>query len=562
MNENSLSLLGQLRLMETRGYSAYEVAQQNGFTGTEEEWLASLVGPQGEQGPEGKSAYQVAVENGYQGTEEDWVNDFLTPDGYVKKEDISITTPEMYGAVGDGVTDDTAALQTAFENGRFIVLGSEKEYLVRDSITVYEGSTVEMNGSTITGDGVNNVYLLTNFLTTDTFLGYDGNSNISVRNGKFEKGALLLSHGENINFTNCDFEDCTTNHWIQLCACKNTVFRDCSFLGMRAAASMKEYINIDNCTYTNFPYFDEDSVTFDGTIVDGLLIDNCIFDVNGSVMKVAVGKHSYYSTEDYSLNRAKNIIIRNTRVIGATEYGFSFQGTNNINIENCSFENCYRAYNLQRVDGVNLNNNMINGNASSHIDNASNVYVISNVVTKSSDTADVYLYNTCNNINYSYNTITNGFGHRLPVYINGDTSISGLTLMNNTYSTVPSVSSNVARGVLAYPPEDSTVTFKNCDDVVFRGLQNKKTATNSSYNLTNFNNLKLYVGDTADDTFQEINIKCFVGSTFAVNDVFKVPIIDSNGDVTVETITITDEHTITSTVLNIRTAYGFKLPRG
>lgn len=27
-----------------RGYSAYEVAVQNGFEGTEEEWLASLVG--------------------------------------------------------------------------------------------------------------------------------------------------------------------------------------------------------------------------------------------------------------------------------------------------------------------------------------------------------------------------------------------------------------------------------------------------------------------------------------------------------------------------------------
>lgn len=96
MNENSLSLLGQLRLMETRGYSAYEVAQQNGFTGTEEEWLASLVGPQGEQGPEGKSAYQVAVENGYQGTEEEWVNDFLTPDGYAKKEEVNDLTDYNY----------------------------------------------------------------------------------------------------------------------------------------------------------------------------------------------------------------------------------------------------------------------------------------------------------------------------------------------------------------------------------------------------------------------------------------------------------------------------------
>ena len=35
------------------GDSAYEVAQKNGFEGTEEEWLASLVGPRGSQGPQG-----------------------------------------------------------------------------------------------------------------------------------------------------------------------------------------------------------------------------------------------------------------------------------------------------------------------------------------------------------------------------------------------------------------------------------------------------------------------------------------------------------------------------
>ena len=37
-----------------RGYSAYEVAVQEGFVGTEEEWLASLVGPEGPRGKDGE----------------------------------------------------------------------------------------------------------------------------------------------------------------------------------------------------------------------------------------------------------------------------------------------------------------------------------------------------------------------------------------------------------------------------------------------------------------------------------------------------------------------------
>jgi len=36
------------------GKSAYEIAQANGYTGTETEWLASLVGPKGDQGPAGE----------------------------------------------------------------------------------------------------------------------------------------------------------------------------------------------------------------------------------------------------------------------------------------------------------------------------------------------------------------------------------------------------------------------------------------------------------------------------------------------------------------------------
>lgn len=36
------------------GKSAYEIAVENGFEGDEQEWLDSLVGPQGERGPAGE----------------------------------------------------------------------------------------------------------------------------------------------------------------------------------------------------------------------------------------------------------------------------------------------------------------------------------------------------------------------------------------------------------------------------------------------------------------------------------------------------------------------------
>ena len=57
------------------GKTAYELAVEAGFEGTEEEWRASLKGDkgdQGETGDDGKSAYELAVEAGFEGTEAEW----------------------------------------------------------------------------------------------------------------------------------------------------------------------------------------------------------------------------------------------------------------------------------------------------------------------------------------------------------------------------------------------------------------------------------------------------------------------------------------------------------
>lgn len=51
-----------MTLMGPAGKSAYQIACDNGFKGTESQWLASL------KGVDGKSAYEIAVDAGYKGT--------------------------------------------------------------------------------------------------------------------------------------------------------------------------------------------------------------------------------------------------------------------------------------------------------------------------------------------------------------------------------------------------------------------------------------------------------------------------------------------------------------
>lgn len=52
------------------GLSAYQVAQKNGFTGTETQWIASLKGVAGNAG---LSAFQLAVANGFTGNQTAWL---------------------------------------------------------------------------------------------------------------------------------------------------------------------------------------------------------------------------------------------------------------------------------------------------------------------------------------------------------------------------------------------------------------------------------------------------------------------------------------------------------
>ena len=96
------------------GKSAYEIAVEHGFVGTEAEWLESLKGVNGKDGGDGrngadglpgrdgidgKSAYIIAVEHGFSGTENEWLQslkgadgkDGITPDmsDYATKADIA-----------------------------------------------------------------------------------------------------------------------------------------------------------------------------------------------------------------------------------------------------------------------------------------------------------------------------------------------------------------------------------------------------------------------------------------------------------------------------------------
>ena len=120
------SLDGSLSNEVLRGYSAYQVAVSQGFVGTEEEWLASLKGPQGDQGIQGPQGIQgIQGEKGDKGDRGD--------DGYTPVRGTDYWTEEDRSEMLDDVTstfqptiDD---IQEKAENAETIAKGRATAYV-------------------------------------------------------------------------------------------------------------------------------------------------------------------------------------------------------------------------------------------------------------------------------------------------------------------------------------------------------------------------------------------------------------------------------------------------
>lgn len=74
---------------------------------------------------------------------------------------IDYVTPEMFGAAGDGVTDDTNAIQLAFDSGACVVFGS-KTYLVSGNMAVSKMQEIRGMGSNTRITSNSNVFIYIN----------------------------------------------------------------------------------------------------------------------------------------------------------------------------------------------------------------------------------------------------------------------------------------------------------------------------------------------------------------------------------------------------------------
>ncbi len=126
-----------------------------------------------------------------------------TVDDAAKQEGVNLST---YGAVGDGIKDDTAAIQNAFNNETNITSDAGKTYLISSALRIDKNMAqyIDFNGSTITTNS-NIGWIIdidkrnySNTLTTIKNLEIDGNNVNSLQ------GVDIASR---VDFSNIDIHD-------------------------------------------------------------------------------------------------------------------------------------------------------------------------------------------------------------------------------------------------------------------------------------------------------------------------------------------------------------------
>jgi hypothetical protein len=300
-------------------------------------------------------------------------------------------TPQMFGAVGDGVAEDTEAFQAAIDSGKPIFVPGGT-YII-SSVDVNDSVVLEGNGCTIksTGDG----FVLNNALAKKVFKGIK----FSCNNGS----AITVNTVADTNATNtlivekCSFEaEEDSNHYaIKLFGeneanIVNSAFYGCNGISVDGSVNP----NVANCTFRHskvaIMYVHSGKVhenaaytcglRVSGTTVlgceigikavdtDSLQVNNCMIDYCDNPL-ILVGQAGAFLANSYISSRYDNPAIyacRNNANTG--KYGGN--GLNTVVTEKLCVTNCTILTHVEDKDSSKVSAIVLNGCAHCVISNS------------------------------------------------------------------------------------------------------------------------------------------------------------------------------------------------
>lgn len=221
-----------------------------------------------------------------------------------------INVMDNQGVYGDGVHDDTRALQKCIDtlkDGGTVYL-PDGVYLLSGALIFYSYQTIKLSDNAVLLRSADSKpltrYLLASY-SEPSWGGYTGTHDVVISGGIFdgnkdlnERSTLLNTvHCSNILIENCTFRHCAHWHYIEINGTENTVIQNCIFDGPSYTyvneGLYNEQVQLDFCKDGSYgPVYDCDGrlIDFckDETVCRNITIRNNIFKCDGFP---AVGHH-------------------------------------------------------------------------------------------------------------------------------------------------------------------------------------------------------------------------------------------------------------------------------
>jgi polygalacturonase len=263
----------------------------------------------------------------------------------------AIVTVTGYGAVGDGVTDDSAAINAALDAAAAqsaVTLLPPGDYAVGSRIIFPAGARVVGYGATIhrkAGLGT----LAVNWVTGDTTTtGYEGPSNITLEGITFDAhgdtqtsnpaNVVGFGHCKNIRIIGCTFRRTSGYHALELNAVDGAYVENCRFEGFSEVGGLteKEALQIDCATPGDYG-------AADNTPAKNVTIIGCVFEGYAAVPAhhTAIGGHT-----------APSGFYDNITVIGCTITNPTVRGINAYYWRGSTILNCTVTFTGTGVQGI------------------------------------------------------------------------------------------------------------------------------------------------------------------------------------------------------------------
>lgn len=204
-----------------------------------------------------------------------------------------------FGAIGDGIADDSDALQNAFNyvnacRGATLFGDSGKRYRVTRKIFVYQNTLLDLNFSTILRDfdtsatGTNTLALI--YASSSIY-----SQKLVVKNGIFDNQGDIhhtqaniweLLYAYDVSFDNCTFLDVAGGHAIDLGFIKTIRVNNCKFLGYKDWVGNR---NFSEAIQIETPLFADNNVD--------VQVTGCYFGPSASLPSWAVGVGNHGSID-------------------------------------------------------------------------------------------------------------------------------------------------------------------------------------------------------------------------------------------------------------------------